>query len=105
MVSLSTAWTGSIDIDQLTTKYYTYIFSTSALALRGMKNSIILATFGATIAIAIATVIAYVIHRTKSKLRGWLDMVTTLPIAVSGMVLGMGLLVTLIRTPIYATEK
>jgi iron(III) transport system permease protein len=103
IVSFSTAWLGRIDFGQLTTKYYTYIFSTSPLAVRGIRNSLILATSGATIAIAIATVIAYAIHRTRSKLRGWLDLITTVPIAVSGLVMSVGLLVALIRTPVYST--
>lgn len=103
IVSFSTAWLGRIDLGQLTTKYYTYIFSTSPLPLRGIRNSLILATSGATIAIAIATVIAYAIHRTRSKLRGWLDLITTVPIAVSGLVMAVGLLVALIRTPVYST--
>jgi len=103
IVSLSNAWFGYIDLGQLTTKYYTYIFSTSPLALRGIRNSFILATSAATIAIAIATVIAYAIHRTRSKMRGWLDFITTVPIAVSGLVMSVGLLVALIRTPVYST--
>ena len=103
IVSFSTAWFGYIDLGNLTTKYYKYIFSTSPLAIRGIQNSLILATAGATIAIAIATVIAYAIHRTKSRLRGWLDFITTIPIAVSGLVMAVGLLVALIRTPVYST--
>ncbi len=103
IVSLSTAWLGTIDLGNMTTKYYTYIFTTSPLAVRGIRNSFILAISGATIAIAIATVIAYAIHRTRSKLRGWLDFITTLPIAVSGLVMSVGLLVALIRTPVYST--
>jgi iron(III) transport system permease protein len=103
LVSFSTAWLGYIDLGQFTTKYYSYIFSTSPLALRGIRNSFILATSAATIAIAIAMVIAYAIHRTRSRMRGWLDFITTIPIAVSGLVMSVGLLVALIRTPIYST--
>lgn len=103
IVSFSTAWLGHIDFGNFTTKYYTYIFSTSPLAFRGIRNSLILATSGATIAIVIATVVAYAIHRTRSRMRGWLDFITTIPIAVSGLVMSVGLLVTLIRTPVYST--
>jgi iron(III) transport system permease protein len=103
IVSFSRAWLGSVDLAQLTTKYYSYIFSTSPLALRGIRNSLILATSAATLAIAIATVIAYAIHRTRSRLRGWLDLITTIPIAVSGLVMSVGILVALIKTPVYST--
>lgn len=103
IVSLSNAWFGHVDLGQLTTKYYTFIFSTSPLAVRGIQNSLILATSAATISIVIATVIAYAIHRTRSRMRAWLDLVTTIPIAVSGLVMAVGLLVALIRTPVYGT--
>jgi iron(III) transport system permease protein len=63
----------------------------------------ILAVSGATIAMILSTVIAYAIHRTKSWAAGWLDFITTLPIAISGMVLAIGILQALIRTPLYGT--
>jgi len=103
IVSFSRSWSGDIDLGQLTTQYYTYLFTTDDIAARGLKNSLILSTSGATIAIIIATVIAYAIHRTRSKLRGWLDFITTVPIAVSGLIMAVGLLVLLIRTPLYGT--
>jgi len=103
VVSLSKAWLGKINLVDFTGHWYQFIFTENPLALRGIKNSLILATSGATVGICIATVISYAIHRTRSKLRGWLDFITTVPIAVSGMVMAIGLLVALIRTPLYGT--
>jgi iron(III) transport system permease protein len=103
VVSFSKAWLGNINLVDFTAHWYQFIFTQNPLALRGIKNSLILATVGATVGICIATIISYAIHRTHSKLRGWLDFITTVPIAVSGMVMSIGLLVALIRTPLYGT--
>lgn len=103
LVSLSENWTGDINFSRLTTKYFLYLFTTDNLAGRGLKNSLILATLGATTGIIIATIISYTIHRTTFKFKGLLDFVTTLPIAVSGLVMAVGFLVLLIRTPLYGT--
>ena len=102
-VSVSKAWLGKINFTEFTAHWYLFIFTQDDLTLRGIKNSLILATAGATIGICIATIISYAIHRTQSVFRGWLDFVTTLPIAVSGMVMAIGLLVALIKTPLYGT--
>ncbi len=103
VVSLSKGWTGVIDPGQFTLQYFNYVFFVNPLAIGGMVNSMILAVAGATIAMVLSTVIAYSIHRTRSRAGGWLDFITTLPIAISGMVLAIGLLQALIRTPLYGT--
>lgn len=103
VVSLSRGWTGVIDPKQFTLQYFKYVFFINPLAVRGMINSLVLALSGATIAMILSTVVAYSIHRTKSRASGWLDFITTAPIAISGMVLAIGLLQALIRTPLYAT--
>ncbi len=102
-VSFSRAWQGSIQLDQFSTQYYVYLVETNPLALRGIRNSLLLAAVSATLTLALAAVIAYAIHRTKSRWRNWLDIITTVPIGVPGLVLAIGLLVALIRTPLYAT--
>ncbi len=103
VVSFSKGWTGVIDINQFTFQYFNYVFFVNPLAIHGIVNSMILAVSGATIAMILSTVIAYAIHRTKSWAAGWLDFITTLPIAISGMVLAIGILQALIRTPLYGT--
>lgn len=103
VVSLSRGWTGVIDPNQFTLQYFNYVFFVNPLAIGGMVNSMILAVAGATIAMVLSTVIAYSIHRTRSRAGSWLDFITTLPIAISGMVLAIGLLQALIRTPLYGT--
>jgi iron(III) transport system permease protein len=103
VVSLSKGWTGVIDLNQFTLQYFNYVFFVNPLAVHGIVNSMILAVAGATIAMVLSTVIAYSIHRTKGRAGSWLDFITTLPIAISGMVMAIGLLEALIRTPLYGT--
>ena len=103
VVSLSKAWLGNINVSEFTMHWYQFIFTQNDLTLRGIKNSLILSFAGATIGIAIATVIGYAIHRIRGRFGAYLDFVTTLPIAVSGMVMAIGFLVALIKTPVYGT--
>ena len=103
LVSFQRAWLGHVDLHQLTTQYYTYIFTDSPLAARGLINSVFLSGAGATIATLMAIVISYVIHRTRSSGRGLLDAITTMPIGIPGLVMAIGLLIVFIRTPIYGT--
>lgn len=103
VVSLSKAWLGNINLTEFTTHWYQFIFTQNDITLRGIKNSLFLSVTGATVGIAIATVIGYAIHRSRNRFSAYLDFVTTLPIAVSGMVMAIGLLVALIKTPVYGT--
>lgn len=72
-------------------------------ASNGIFNSFILAFAGATIAMILSLVMSYMIHRTKGIGSRILDFLCVVPIGFPGIVLAMGVLVTYIRTPIYAT--
>jgi len=72
-------------------------------AVNGIGNSFILAFVGATIAMLLAIVVSYMIHRTKGFGAAALDFLCVVPIGIPGIVLAMGVLVTYIKTPIYAT--
>ena len=72
-------------------------------ATNGIYNSFILAFAGATIAMMLSLVVSYMIHRTKGFGARLLDFLCVVPVGFPGIVLAMGVLVTYIRTPIYAT--
>lgn len=72
-------------------------------ATNGIYNSFILAFVGATVAMVLSLVMAYMIHRTRGFGSRLLDFLCVVPIGFPGIVLAMGVLVTYIRTPIYAT--
>ncbi len=74
-----------------------------AAATNGIYNSFILAFAGATIAMVLSLVVSYMIHRTKGFGARLLDFLCVVPVGFPGIVLAMGVLITYIKTPIYAT--
>jgi len=108
IVSLHPVWTGKIVWADITTiNYVKTLFwwrpDAIAAATNGIVNSLILAFGGASIAMVMALVISYMIHRTKGFGVRMLDFLSVVPIGFPGIVLAMGVLVTYIQTPIYAT--
>jgi len=108
IVSLHPVWTAQIDFSQMSFHNYekTLFFwrpDSIKAATNGITNSFILAISGATIAMILALVVSYMIHRTKGFGSRFLDFLCVVPIGFPGIVLAMGVLVTYIKTPIYAT--
>ena len=108
IVSLHPVWTAKILPDQMSFQNYekTLFFwrpDSIKAATNGIFNSFILAFSGATIAMVLALVVSYMIHRTKGFGSRFLDFLCVVPIGFPGIVLAMGVLVTYIQTPIYAT--
>ncbi|MGC1696988.1 MAG: iron ABC transporter permease [Pseudolabrys sp.] len=108
VVSLHPVWQSRIILADLTLHNYvrTLFFWAPdhiAAATNGIYNSFILAFAGATIAMILSLVVSYMIHRTKGFGARLLDFLCVVPVGFPGIVLAMGVLVTYIRTPIYAT--
>jgi iron(III) transport system permease protein len=108
IVSLHPVWQAEIIPADLTLHNYvrTLFFWAPdhiAAATNGIVNSFILAFAGATIAMALSLVVSTMIHRTKGFGSRLLDFLCVVPIGFPGIVIAMGVLVTYIRTPIYAT--
>ncbi len=108
IVSLHPVWTGALQPGELTFLNYEktlFFWREDAIqaATNGIINSLILAFGGASIAMVLALVISYMIHRTKGFGVRLLDFLSVVPIGFPGIVLAMGVLVTYIQTPIYAT--
>lgn len=108
IVSLHPVWTAEIQLSEITLRNYekTLFFwdpDSIEAATNGILNSFFLAFAGASIAMALALVVSYMIHRTKGFGSRLLDFLCVVPIGFPGIVLAMGVLVTYIQTPIYAT--
>jgi iron(III) transport system permease protein len=73
------------------------------IILRALKNSAFLAIVGSTIAIGLSLFIAYVIVKVKSKASSFLESLTFLSFSFPGMIIGVGFMWFLVKTPIYAT--
>lgn len=108
IVSLHPVWTGKIVLADISTINYVKTLmwwrpEAISAATNGIGNSLILAFGGASISMVLALVISYMIHRTKGFGVRMLDFLSMVPIGFPGIVLAMGVLVTYIQTPIYAT--
>ena len=71
------------------------------MVYRSIKNSLLLSVSGATIAIALAAVVAYFVNRGRWRGRGLLDFLALTPIAIPGAVIAIGLLWAYARPPFY----
>jgi iron(III) transport system permease protein len=108
IVSLHPVWEGRIIPADISFHNYvkTLFFwrpESIQAATNGIYNSFILAFAGATIAMILSLVVSHMIHRTKGFGSRLLDFLCVVPIGFPGIVLAMGVLVTYIQTPIYAT--
>jgi iron(III) transport system permease protein len=108
LVSMHPVWQGSVNVADMTFHNYEktlFFWRDDAIqaATNGIINSLILSFSGATIAMILALVVSYMIHRTKGFGSQLLDFLCVVPIGFPGIVLAMGVLVTYIQTPIYAT--
>jgi iron(III) transport system permease protein len=68
--------------------------------VRAFKNSLILSVATGVITMLLSSIIAYITIKTKIKGRWLLDMLTFLPIAVPGIVMGMGILFWYLIAPL-----
>jgi iron(III) transport system permease protein len=108
VVSLHPVWQARIIPSDLTLHNYvrTLFFWAPdhiAASTNGIVNSFILAFAGASIAMVLSLVVSTMIHRTKGFGSRLLDFLCVVPIGFPGIVIAMGVLVTYIRTPVYAT--
>lgn len=74
-------------------------------APRAFRNSLWLSAGGGLAALLLCTVVAYFIVKDRYRARRLLDALSTIPIAVPGLVIGMGLLWFYLRSPfpVYGT--
>jgi len=102
-VSLSSLWTGWPDVAYLTLGNFDQVLFHNDLTRRALKNSLIVAVLGATIGVLLSTLQSYYLQRGRSRMRTLMDSVLSLPLGIPGIILGLGFLILLIRTPLYAT--
>jgi len=102
-VSLQDAWTGSFEWSRLTLKNYLAVLFVEDAARRGFSNSLIISSVGASLAIAVCFFLALIVQKTKLPGRNLISLISTLPVAIPGIVLGLGFLVAFISTPLYGT--
>jgi iron(III) transport system permease protein len=91
-------------LSNLTLKYWFEVlsFDTARLAI---KNSLVIAIVGGFLCLLMCIVISFIVQRSNIKGRTFLDYISMLPIAIPGMILGVGILWLYISLPvgIYGT--
>ena len=108
LVSLHRVWIGKIipaDFSSINYELVLFFWSPESIkpATNGIINSFILAISGATIGMILSIVISFQIHRRRGRFTGALDFLCALPVGFPGIVIAVGVLLTYIKTPIYAT--
>jgi iron(III) transport system permease protein len=103
LVSFQDAWTGAFQWARLTLANYTKVLFIDVTARRGLFNSLVISTIGATLAVAVCMALALIVHRTRLPGRGGLSVLAMVPVTVPGIVLGLGFLIALVATPLYGT--
>lgn len=102
-VSLHKIWKGKFDLFHLTLDNYVFLWTKFEVARRAVWNSLILGFGGATASMVMCMVLVFIVVRMKTRGRGVIDFITSLPVGIPGIVLAMGILLIYIKTPLYGT--
>lgn len=86
-----------VNLSMLTMRNYEAAFRGENLTAIG--NSLLLAVLAATLATLLGFLISYSVRRTSVRGRGLLDYLSALPVAIPGMVLGVGMLWAYVGAP------
>jgi iron(III) transport system permease protein len=99
LVAFSKYWTGKIVPGLFTLENFRYVLYETPLTITAIKNSLLLAVFAGAVCLFLGLIISYLTLRTRIVLRGFLDFIATLPVAIPGMVIAVGLLWAWIMVP------
>ncbi|MFD2258062.1 ABC transporter permease [Luteolibacter algae] len=91
LLSLAERWYGTIIPGELTLRHYIEALG-SGLVVPSIQNSLMYAGTATLLAVVVGVAMAWVIVRSDLKIRGWLDAMVMLPLAVPGLVMAFGYL-------------
>lgn len=91
LLSLAGRWYGTVVPDQLTMHHYLEALG-NGLVVPSIQNSLLYAGCATLVALVVGLSVAWVVVRSDLKLRGVLDAVVMLPLAVPGLVMAFGYL-------------
>ena len=99
LVAFSKYWVGKIEPSLFTWENFQYVLFKAPTTITAIKNTLIIAIFAGAICLFIGLIVSYLNLRTRLAFRGFLDFIATLPVAVPGMVIAVGLLWAWILVP------
>ncbi|MBG7607696.1 MAG: iron ABC transporter permease [Verrucomicrobia bacterium] len=91
LLSLSERWYGTVIPDELTMRHYIEALG-NGLVVPSIQNSLMYAGTATLLSVAIGIAVAWVIVRSDLKIRGALDAMVMMPLAVPGLVMAFGYL-------------
>ncbi|MCC7346412.1 MAG: iron ABC transporter permease [Variibacter sp.] len=103
MVSVSPLWTGVFKLSGANFSNFDYVLSEYRLTQVALYNSLYIGLVGATIGVILGGLQAYFIRRGRSRFRGLVEPLLSLPLGIPGIIIGLGFLILLIKTPLYTT--
>ncbi len=99
LLSLQPFWNPRDLFSKMTLKNFEVVLTYRNIT-NGFVNSVTSSFGGATLAVIVATFVAYVAHKTRMKGRGYVEAIGMLPISIPGLVLGVGLLWAFLTLPL-----
>jgi iron(III) transport system permease protein len=75
----------------------------SASVMQALGNTLLIGLIAPTLCVLLAMVLSYIVERTRTRLRQPLEYIAIAPVAIPGIVFGLGMLWAYIRTPFYGT--
>lgn len=91
LLSLAERWYGTVIPDELTMRHYIEALG-NGLVVPSIRNSLMYAGTATVLAVIIGLGVAWVVVRSDLKIRGWLDALVMMPLAVPGLVMAFGYL-------------
>jgi iron(III) transport system permease protein len=88
--------------ENLSLKNYTDLFE-SSMFLRSLTNTAIVVVAGATLTMAISTLVAYATVRPWNRWCRVIDVLAFMPVAIPSIVLGLAVLLLYVKTALYGT--
>ena len=100
LTAFSKSWTDPLSLSNFTLAHFGTALFFDQVSVRGIINSVKLATASAAIALVIGASIAYLDLRTNVRGRRLLDYLAILPLGLPGTVMAVGILLAFLRLPI-----
>ncbi|MBP2314317.1 ABC transporter permease [Azospirillum soli] len=100
LVSLTRAWGQGLSWENLSLYWYWWALFGNSETLTAIVNSLLFSTLGATLCIALGTVVAYIVERRMMPGARLLGAVATVPIIIPGIVLSVGFFAAYTRAPL-----
>jgi len=106
LTAIQRRWSGSLDLSLLTLDNFKAVFATSSYSLPVVSafwNSFVLSIVVATVVVLLAAVVTYAVQRMRIRGGRFAEVVLSIPLAIPGSTIAVGLLNLLVQTPLYAT--